>query len=234
MLNTSFKPRESYSLKTDDIEGAKPFQRSYQYTNKLSYSNSTTGIEKSAPSSTEFLTNRITNPLNPEYKLPTHISKPITPPKFIKDTLDISDIKVTTSKPLYKKMIRDSLNVSDISFRRSTKAKTQINVTLDLQNDLNTSSILNSPKEDSHAMPAGFVKKFVTKNSELKSISNYIHTPKASIDSSCNSLKKITSHTVKNSLGSSNEFKFCHSRIKKELPKSSIISNHNRKLTLDI
>ena len=124
------KPRESLSLKTDDIAGAKPFIKSYQYTNKSNYSNSTAGIDKSSPSNKEFLTNRQTNPLNPEYILPTHTSKPHTPPKYIRDTLDISDINGNSSKPLYKIIIRNSLDVSDISPKN--KEKTAWNKNKDL------------------------------------------------------------------------------------------------------
>lgn len=106
------KPRESFSLKTDDIQGAKPSLKQYSYTNKLSYSNSVQGIEKSSPSIISLKTSRSTNPLIPEYKLPTYTSKPITPPKFIRDTLDTADI--SKGKPASSRQVRNSLDVSDI------------------------------------------------------------------------------------------------------------------------
>lgn len=106
------KPRESFSLKTDDIQGAKPALKQYAYTNKLSYSNSTQGIEKASPSVNSLKTSRSTNPLIPEYKLPTCITKPVTPPKFIRDTLDTADI--SKARPVASRQIRNSLDVSDI------------------------------------------------------------------------------------------------------------------------
>ena len=111
------KPRESFSLKTDDIQGAKPSLKHYNFTNKPSFSNSTQGIEKSSPQSSSLKTSRSTNPLTPDYKLATHISKPITPPKFIRDTLDTSDISKSRIKT--SRLVRNTLDVSDISQKHS-------------------------------------------------------------------------------------------------------------------
>ena len=111
--------RESFSLKTDDIAGAKPFLKSYQYTNKPDFTNSTTGISKSSPHLQNLQTNRHVNPLVPEYKLPTSQERPYTPPKFIRNSMDMSDIKGTTPSSLYRNMLRNTLDVSDISTARS-------------------------------------------------------------------------------------------------------------------
>jgi hypothetical protein len=60
------------------------------------------------------MTKRHVDPLNPEYTLPAF--QPIDPhePKFLRNTLDISDIDGTKSKPLYKSATRDTYTNSDI------------------------------------------------------------------------------------------------------------------------
>jgi len=55
-------------LSNDDIEGSKPLR------NKLRIK-------------------RNINPLEPTYHLPTVKERPVTPPKFVRDTLDVSDIR---------------------------------------------------------------------------------------------------------------------------------------------
>ncbi|OMJ66251.1 hypothetical protein SteCoe_36973 [Stentor coeruleus] len=123
MVETSKRPRESFSLKTDDIPGAKSYLKSYQYTNKPSYTNSTSGIEKSSSQSISFITNRQINPLNPDYKLPSSLPKNYTPPKFIRDTLDVHDIQGTSAKNLNKTQIRNSLDISDIVTKKKSILK---------------------------------------------------------------------------------------------------------------
>ena len=106
--------RESFSLKTDDIQGAKPKSLYSPYINKPVYSNTTAGIDKSSPQSSHLKTNRIVNPLTPEYKLP---SSPLQEPfmrKFLRNSLDVSDIQGTSSYRLLRNVIRNPLDVSDI------------------------------------------------------------------------------------------------------------------------
>lgn len=103
------------SLRTHDIEGAQPMLKSYQYINRPDLSHTTSDIqganprtlhrsiersfnslttddiEKSKPKKEEFKTTRIGhNPLNPVYKLPSYETRPHTPPKFIRDCIDIT------------------------------------------------------------------------------------------------------------------------------------------------
>lgn len=83
------------SLKTDDIEGAQPHSK-------------------------DFRTNRSVDPLEPDYKLPTVEERPVTPPRFLRDQIDISDIEGAKSKPLYTKKVRNTnLDVSDIAEQRT-------------------------------------------------------------------------------------------------------------------
>jgi hypothetical protein len=105
------------SLKTNDIEGAQPRLKGYQFVNKPEFGNSIQGIQgaepkklhqpierpfdsltthdiyKAVPSKGEFNTKRIGhNPLEPHYQLPHFSAKPPTPPLFLRDSIDITVI----------------------------------------------------------------------------------------------------------------------------------------------
>ena len=123
MASSEKTSRESFSLKTDDIAGAKPFLKSYQYTNKPDFTNSTAGIDKSTPHAKNLQTNRQINPLVPEYKLPTSQNRPYTPPRFIRNSMDMSDIAGTTPSTIQRNLLRNTLDVSDISNVRSLDAR---------------------------------------------------------------------------------------------------------------
>ena len=61
--------------------------------NKPEYNLTNGDIEGSAPKCVQFTTNRFGhNPLNPVYNLAKVETRPITPPKFIRNQMDISDI----------------------------------------------------------------------------------------------------------------------------------------------
>ena len=139
-LNT--KRDWSANLYNLDIEKSVPF-RSNVFTNKIDFINKLDDIEKSHPSvsknNSNFINNfnfnlnthdidgaypskhefskRITNPLEPAYKLPScEILEEDPPNKFIRNNLDISDIKGTKPKPIYRKKINNNDDVNyDIS-----------------------------------------------------------------------------------------------------------------------
>ena len=137
-----FKQRPMTSLQTSDITGAKPLLRGYQCINKPEFSNYTQDIEKAQPRQlhstlnkpnynlmtedrekakprvTEFVTERMTNPLNPVYKLPSFETRPVTPPKFIRDSISANDIEGTKPEVYYKWSIRDHISVKDIDGAR--------------------------------------------------------------------------------------------------------------------
>ena len=137
-----FKRRIMMSLSTEDIEGAKPLLRGYQCINKPEFSNytkdierahpkqlhlglnkpnyslMTSDIEKARPKKGDFVTKRITDPLNPVYKLPSFETMPITPPKYIKDSISVSDIEGTKPEIYHKWNIRDNISVKDIDGAR--------------------------------------------------------------------------------------------------------------------
>jgi hypothetical protein len=127
-----------FSLRTDDIEGARPLLKGYQFINKPEYSNytldiekafprplhprlnkpcrnlSTNDIEKAQPCEKSFKSSRNTNPLNPEYKLPTAQVQTVTPCKFIRDSLKNDDIEGSKPEKQLKWSQRDNITVKDI------------------------------------------------------------------------------------------------------------------------
>lgn len=83
---------ESYSLKNDDIEKsqcrklAEPLNKPYYYLRN-------DDVEKSRPFVTKFVTNRkATNPLTPEYVLPSYETVEPEEVKFVRDAICIDDI----------------------------------------------------------------------------------------------------------------------------------------------
>ena len=94
MVDEKKKPNNIMNI--DDIEGARP------------------RIQRQLPHSA-----RNTNPLNPEYKLPTKEEEPIPPPKFIRDNINVDDIDGTHSRS-YKtnKPPKDIMKVDDIQGTR--------------------------------------------------------------------------------------------------------------------
>lgn len=145
-----FKQREMTSLQTGDIDGAKPLLRGYQCINKPEFSNFTSDIDKACPRQlhpsltkpnfnldindiegskphlAKFTTNRITNPLNPNYKLPSFEIRPVTPPKFIRDSMPSDDIEGSRPEKYHKWQTRDQITVKDIE---GAKAKPERQLT---------------------------------------------------------------------------------------------------------
>ena len=75
----------------------------HQQLNKPNYNLTTKDIEKAYPTKTGFESKRIgTNPLNPVYQLPKFEINPSTPPKFIRDNINIFDIDGTKPEIYYK------------------------------------------------------------------------------------------------------------------------------------
>lgn len=95
----------------DDIEKSKP-RVLYETVNKLDYIFSNIDIEGSQPKSNrDFITSRHTNPLSPDYLLPT-AKKTTNPPnvsKFIRDSINVFDIEGSQSLRFHHKFIRDNL-----------------------------------------------------------------------------------------------------------------------------
>jgi hypothetical protein len=134
---------QDLSLKTDDIARCAPFYPWKQYLDKPSFSLrsdipgsetkplyqnltrvkdlslTTADIEWAQPKITRFNTNRCTDPLQPQYKLPECPVRPITPPRGNgKDSLDISDIEMSKPKRVIpdRNYVRDPNDSSDIEY----------------------------------------------------------------------------------------------------------------------
>lgn len=129
-----------------DIEGAKTKVPGYQFTNKEVYQGvnwdidrtgpralhiglnkpeynlSNCDIDKSKPQFQKFQTNRVVNPMNPNYNLPKTELVPVDPPKFIRDGISNDDID--GAKPTKNKYYatRDNLKVDDIDGTRTKPA----------------------------------------------------------------------------------------------------------------
>jgi hypothetical protein len=127
------EPRETNKL--SDIMGAQP-RRMRDYQNKTPATSSediagsrprklhvglnkpsnflVNDIEGAHPASRTFHSRRCVNPLSPKYDLPTYVEHPAPVNKFIRDSLDNSDLEgAQPRKPILYKT-RDNINVSDI------------------------------------------------------------------------------------------------------------------------
>ena len=137
--NNIFTYKKDFINKTDDIEKARP--KKEVILEKPNFILDISDIERAHPKKLFWNSERHVNPLNPVYKLPSYIkADPITPPKFIRNQIDISDIAKTKPKKLYplkmrpfksydeikgvhpkkayvRKKIHDSLNYSDLNIK---------------------------------------------------------------------------------------------------------------------
>ena len=79
-LHRALRNKPDRQLYLDDIEGSRPHPRTFK-------------------------TSRVVNPLVPEYRLPSVVVAPPLQPKFIRDSIDNSDIEGVTPKPLYAQKV---------------------------------------------------------------------------------------------------------------------------------
>lgn len=120
----TYKPKKmtpyNFSLNTTDIDGAQPtpyVKKDRDPVNIMSVDDidgAKPKIQRQLPHS-----NRMTNPLNPEYQLSEKKSSPPTPPRFLRDAFSNDDIPGAHSKT-YKtdKAPKDIMNISDIAGAR--------------------------------------------------------------------------------------------------------------------
>ena len=114
---------ESSHWDNDDIEKSQP-KKLHQPLNKPYYYLRNNDIEFTAPKIHKFKTNRSpSNPLDPKYKLASF--EPLEPiyPKFIRDTINVDDIKGTKPKTFQKTLniSRKTNDISDIDGSRPKK-----------------------------------------------------------------------------------------------------------------
>ena len=113
-----FFNKEDFTNKNSDIEKSSP--RNYNKNiNKKSFNLTNDDIEFSKPQCVKNATTRHTNPLEPKYMIKNPDLLPITPPRFIRDSMDIKDIRGSGPKkigndknlfkePIMKDIIKDS------------------------------------------------------------------------------------------------------------------------------
>ncbi|CEL95670.1 unnamed protein product [Vitrella brassicaformis CCMP3155] len=151
-----FKP-DSSSLRTTDIEKTSPQLRWQRFTSKrdghqtsdidgamprLSLASdvglkgrpfdlalTTHDIDYARPARRGFKTGRITNPLVPDYTLPSTVLRAPEPPRFIRDSINCADIERTwpTEKRWHREPVRSALDVQDIDGARPDFLRTRSN-----------------------------------------------------------------------------------------------------------
>ena len=116
-----FTNKIDFINKVDDIEKASPKILHFPL-NKPEYNLSNKDIEKSSPDIIQFKTKRNTNPLQPKYKLSKLEDYPPEIPRFIRDSMDISDIPGTN--PSKQNFIKIKENLYDkLNYIEGTKTR---------------------------------------------------------------------------------------------------------------
>lgn len=110
-------------MRNDDIEKSKP-KRLHLPLNKPYYNLRNDDLQETKPQTHKFKTKRVpSNPLDPVYVLPSF--EPLEPvyPKFIRDSMIVSDIKDTHPKTFQKTLNikRVTNDISDIKGARPKK-----------------------------------------------------------------------------------------------------------------
>ena len=124
-----FTKKPDFSNTNEDIEKSSPSPKA-KYLNKPDFTLSNQGIEKSSPRGHHcFKTSRHVNPLEPEYPLPT-CHTPFEPyqPKFLRNSIDVSDIVGAQPKKYLKWEKRDNLNIfNDEKEKKKLEKRTEAN-----------------------------------------------------------------------------------------------------------
>jgi len=117
-----YAQKEIFTNRNDDIAGSRP-KKLHQPLEKVYYALRNDDIVGAKPQCHKFVTARTPiNPLNPEYKLPQVEIRLATPPKFVRDNIDIKDIDGARPNPYTKYNIqRKTNNVTDIDGARPKK-----------------------------------------------------------------------------------------------------------------
>ncbi|KAJ0395635.1 hypothetical protein P43SY_003291 [Pythium insidiosum] len=116
------KPPTHTTNDVSDIAGARPLLKDHVYVNKPHFhepsdiagscSKELHPRHRSSPQPSGFRTNRVVNPMQPEYKLPSFQAAPPLIPKFLRDSYDVSDIAGTSFRPKIIANPRSPMRVS--------------------------------------------------------------------------------------------------------------------------
>jgi len=104
------------SYDVSDIYGTRPLAL-HRETNSVDYTLKHDDIDGARPRGCYIKNGRSSNPVDPlvpNYKLPSYKLEEEAPSKFLRDTLDVTDIDGTRSRPLYKFPPRENFDVTDI------------------------------------------------------------------------------------------------------------------------
>ena len=147
-----FFNKEDFTNKNSDIEKSSP-KKYNQNINKKSFNLTNEDIEFSKPQCVKNDTTRHTNPLQPKYIMKNPEILPISPPKFIRDAMEINDIKGSRPKkigtdknlfkePILKEAIKDSWPRNPFKVRKGKYEYMDYrDVTNDYQNFRNTNPL---------------------------------------------------------------------------------------------
>ena len=119
-----FTHKTSYVNRNDDIIGSSP-KKLHQKLHKRYFNLTNEDICQSRPQCNKFVTKRKpSNPLNPVYKLAYAEVRTATPPRFIRDQINIDDIDGSKPNPYVKYNINRKTNeINDIDGARPSKIK---------------------------------------------------------------------------------------------------------------
>jgi len=84
-----YSEKETYVNRTNDIDGCFPKRLIKENISKTVFNLRNDDIKGTQPQINKFIATRHCNPLEPEYKLPSAQIKVSTPPKFIRDSINI-------------------------------------------------------------------------------------------------------------------------------------------------
>jgi hypothetical protein len=110
-------------------------------------------IDYAQPSSKEFKSTRTGQPMEPVYNLPKFEVRPFTPPKFIRDSIDASDIQGTKPDAYFKWNMRDHIGVADIEGTRPTPEVTRKKADFTDPRDINRDGIFKTTRTVNPLMP---------------------------------------------------------------------------------
>jgi hypothetical protein len=152
--------RDNYTLSTSDIDGGVPQRLIPNQVNKPNDRHlKNDDIKDSQPYRNRMVTNRVLNPLNPDYQLSQVTIRPLTPPKNTKDTMRVTDINNDPDYPSKKlpSRTRDHINYHDAVGNYTSQPKlrprnTQVPTPLDVQ-DINGDGIFKTARSTNPLSP---------------------------------------------------------------------------------
>ncbi len=120
-----FTNKIDFINKVDDIERTNPKILHYPL-NRPEYNLTNKDIEKSSPQMEHLKTKRCTNPLQPKYNLPKVEEYPPEIPKFIRDSIDISDISGARPQKYFPWKTRETFPLDNHGIEGSKTKKTYV------------------------------------------------------------------------------------------------------------